>query len=162
MRAIFNSYKWLGKLWTVSLKVCWVQFQMVCIGRNIYQRSFIVYLMYRLVKINAAEGNCRSFHEGLEGEKMIEEYKDLNMAICLWDLPRWLLRKVLDKRRSFLLGCARKFESICISLFLSFLSTSHQFNRFVTFATHGRSVGDICLGYLAADGRFDFYAQPMV
>jgi hypothetical protein len=134
-----------------------------CIGRNIYVCSFIVYLMYRLVKINTAEGNGRSFYEGLEGEQMIEEYKDFNMAMGLWDVPRWLLRKVLDKRRSFLLGCASKFEYMYFALFsfLSFNLTPIK-NLFVTFSTRYRSVGDISLGYLAADGRFDLYAQPMV
>jgi fatty acid amide hydrolase len=63
------------------------------------------------VKINAAEGNMRSFIEALEGEEMLPEFNTLRLTLGLPDLPRWIIRQFVDKRRSFLLGCSSTFES---------------------------------------------------
>jgi fatty acid amide hydrolase len=60
-----------------------------------------------LVAINAAEGNFRSYIEALEGEQMISEYNLLATASNLPSFFRWLLLKVLDKRRGHLLSKAQ-------------------------------------------------------
>ena len=64
--------------------------------------------MSRLVGINAAEGNFKSFIEALEGEDIVLEYTPLVRASSIPNWLRWLLCKVLDKRRALLLGSSRK------------------------------------------------------
>ena len=61
-----------------------------------------------LVGINAAEGNFKSFLEALEGEDIINEYTTLIRASGIPNWLRWILCKVLDKRRAHLLGSSRK------------------------------------------------------
>ena len=61
----------------------------------------------RLVSINGAEGNFRSFREALEGEELISEYNTLVAASDLPNWLRWIVRKVIDKRRAHLLACTR-------------------------------------------------------
>ena len=60
-----------------------------------------------LVGINAAEGNFKSFLEALEGEEVIDEYKPLIQASSIPNWLRWMLCRVLDKRRAHLLGSSR-------------------------------------------------------
>jgi fatty acid amide hydrolase len=59
------------------------------------------------VSINGAEGNFRSFRGALEGEALIPEYKTLAAASDLPNWLRWMVRKVIDERRSHLLGSTR-------------------------------------------------------
>ena len=61
-----------------------------------------------LVGINGAEGNFKSFLEALEGEEIISEYTTLVRASNLPNWLRWILCKVLDKRRAHLLKNSRK------------------------------------------------------
>jgi fatty acid amide hydrolase len=62
----------------------------------------------RLVGINAAEGDMRSYVEALEGEEMIQEYQTLYKASILPNFLRPLLcRFLLDKRRAHLVGNAQ-------------------------------------------------------
>ncbi|CAB9507550.1 Glutamyl-tRNA(Gln) amidotransferase subunit A [Seminavis robusta] len=60
-----------------------------------------------LVGINSAEGNFKSFLEALEGEECINEYSTLIRASNIPDWLRWILVRVLDKRRAHLLGSTR-------------------------------------------------------
>jgi len=60
-----------------------------------------------LVGINGAEGNFKSFLEALEGEDIIDEYKTLVIASSIPNWFRWILGKVIDKRRAHLLGSSR-------------------------------------------------------
>ena len=46
---------------------------------------------------------------------MIAEYNTLRLALSLPDPVRWIARQVLDDRRSFLLGCARKYDCLQLS-----------------------------------------------
>lgn len=62
-----------------------------------------------LVSINGAEGNFKSFLEALEGEDVINEYSTLIRASSIPNWLRWILCKVLDKRRAHLLGSSRKY-----------------------------------------------------
>ena len=62
----------------------------------------------RLVSINGAEGNFRSFKDALDGEVMIPEYNTLVTASDLPNWLRWVARKVIDQRRGHLLASARK------------------------------------------------------
>lgn len=62
-----------------------------------------------LVSINAAEGNFKSFLEALEGEEIINEYTTLITASGIPNWLRWILRKVLDKRRAYLLENSREY-----------------------------------------------------
>ena len=64
-----------------------------------------------LVGINAAEGNFKSFLQALEGEDVINEYSTLIRASGIPNWLRWILCKVLDKRRAHLLGSSRKFPA---------------------------------------------------
>jgi len=46
----------------------------------------------------------KSFIEGLEGEEVVEEYNTLIRASNVPNWLRWILCKVLDKRRAHLFG----------------------------------------------------------
>ena len=91
---------------------------MACKRRQCNQRGAANYLSLsqtnflfafcRLVGINGAEGNFKSFLEALEGENIIDEYTTLVSASSIPNWLRWILRKVLDKRRAHLLGSSRK------------------------------------------------------
>lgn len=59
-----------------------------------------------LFGINASDGNMRCYMDGLEGEEIVDQFKFLNNIASLPNFVRFFLKKVLDKRRSFLLGCA--------------------------------------------------------
>ena len=66
--------------------------------------------LYSLTKINTAEGGLRSFVvEALEGEALRPEYNTFWLASQLPDWLRFLIRKVVDRRRSFLLGNLSKY-----------------------------------------------------
>ena len=60
-----------------------------------------------LIGINGAEGNFKSFIAALEGEEVIDEYKPLIQASSIPNWLRYILCKVLDKRRAHLLGSSR-------------------------------------------------------
>mmetsp|Transcript_29057 Transcript_29057/g.41095 ORF Transcript_29057/g.41095 Transcript_29057/m.41095 type:complete len:593 (+) Transcript_29057:239-2017(+) len=60
-----------------------------------------------LLGLNAAEGNMRSFIEGLEGEEICDQYKFLYKIANLPNPIRFLAKKVIDERRSWLLACTR-------------------------------------------------------
>jgi len=60
-----------------------------------------------LIRLSAADGNFRGYVEGLEGEDMIEQYKTLYAASRIPNWLRPILRMIIDKRRSTLLGCTR-------------------------------------------------------
>ena len=62
-----------------------------------------------LVAINGAEGSMKSYHDALEGEKMIDEYNTLIMASSLPDIVRWFfVRYLIDERRGHLLRQVRR------------------------------------------------------
>jgi Asp-tRNA(Asn)/Glu-tRNA(Gln) amidotransferase A subunit family amidase len=69
-----------------------------------------------LVGINAADGNMRCYEEGLEGEEFVDQFKFLQFIANLPNVVRFGLKKVVDKRRSFLLGCASKLSIECVSV----------------------------------------------
>ena len=68
-----------------------------------------------------AEGSGRSYVEALEGEKLLPGYKTLILASRLPDVIRWMARQVLDKRRSYLLGCTKR-QGISVHEFWNLLS----------------------------------------
>lgn len=66
----------------------------------------------RFVGITAAEGNMRSYREGLEGEQMISDYAPLVGVAAMPNWIRPIAKLFLPKRVGHLLGCGRKFGSI--------------------------------------------------
>ena len=91
------------------------------VSRNSQSPAFASIRSHSLVKINMAEGSGRSFVEGTEGEPMISEYSTLLLASKLPNAVRWLAQQVLSKRKSYLLGCARKLVAYFV-----FLSSLHS------------------------------------
>ena len=67
--------------------------------------------MSRFCSITAAEGNMRSFREGLEGEKLLPDYASLIAVAALPNFLRPVVKLVLPKRIGHLLDCGRKSET---------------------------------------------------
>jgi hypothetical protein len=62
----------------------------------------------RFVSISQAEGNMKSFRQGLEGETMIPEYAPLVGVASLPNFVRSVAKKFLPPRVSHLLSCGSK------------------------------------------------------
>lgn len=60
-----------------------------------------------LVALNAGDGSFKAFLDALEGEQPVDEYKPIILASKLPDAMRWILVRLLDKRRSTLLQQTR-------------------------------------------------------
>ena len=76
-----------------------------------------------------AEGSARSYVEATEGEKLLPVYSTLLLASRLPNTIRWLARQVLDKRRSFLLGCSKRNGITVSELWLLFSQLSDMKNK---------------------------------
>jgi hypothetical protein len=69
-------------------------------------------ILCRLVKINGADGNMRQYQEALEGEDFVPEFNTIRQAANVPNLLRPLIRALIDKRRSHLLGCTSEWDTI--------------------------------------------------
>jgi hypothetical protein len=72
--------------------------------------TLLVLRRQRFVSITAAEGNMRSFRQGLEGETMISEYAPLVGVASLPNFVRSIVKKFLPPRVSHLLACGSKLR----------------------------------------------------